>query len=82
MKSKTETASVRIKILLEVLSAFSFHLYYTNGKKYGSDFLSQVEVHKSNSLETFPISFDLQDVLQEKYHILTQDMEHKKQELL
>ena len=32
LKSKTEPATTRIKILLEVLSAYSFNLYYMKGK--------------------------------------------------
>ena len=32
LKSKTEPATTRIKRLLEVLSAYSFNLYYLKGK--------------------------------------------------
>ena len=32
LKSKTEPATTRIKRLLEVLSAYSFNLYYMKGK--------------------------------------------------
>ena len=34
LKSKTEPATPRIKRLLEVLSAYSFNLYYMKGKRY------------------------------------------------
>ena len=32
LKSKTESATTRIKRLLEVFSAYSFNLYHVNGK--------------------------------------------------
>ena len=32
-----------------------------------SDFLSRIKVYKSNPHEIVPISFDLQEVLQERY---------------
>ena len=42
MKSKVELATNRIKMLLEVLSSYSFNLYYTKGKDMIlSDFLSR-----------------------------------------
>ena len=42
LKSKTEPATSRIKRLLEVLSAYSFNLYYMKGKDMIlSDFLSR-----------------------------------------
>ena len=44
LKSKTEPATPRIKRLLEVLSAYSFNLYYMKGKDMIlSDFLSRQE---------------------------------------
>ena len=36
MKSKAESATNRIKRLLEILSSYSFNLYYIKGKRYGS----------------------------------------------
>ena len=45
LKSKTEPATPRIKRLLEVLSAYSFNLYYMKGKDMIlSDFLSRQEI--------------------------------------
>ena len=42
LKSKTEPATTRIKRLLELLSAYSFNLYYMKGKDMIlSDFLSR-----------------------------------------
>ena len=37
LKSKTEPATPRIKRLLEVLSAYSFNLYYNEGKRYDTE---------------------------------------------
>ena len=36
MRSKAEPATTRIKKLLELLSSYSFNLYYIKGKKHGS----------------------------------------------
>ena len=41
IKSKMELATIRIKILLELISSYSFNLYYMKGKyMIKSDFLS------------------------------------------
>ena len=49
LKSKTEPVTTRIKRLLEVLSAYSFNLYYMKGKDMIlSDFLSRQRVDRSN----------------------------------
>ena len=37
LKSKTEPATPRIKRLLEVLSAYSFNLYYMKGKRHDTE---------------------------------------------
>ena len=68
MRSKVETATTRIKRLLEVLSSYSFNLYYIKGKDMIlSDFLSRQNVDDSNPHEIIPISFNLRTVLQDKY---------------
>ena len=60
LKSETEPATPRIKRLLEVLSAYSFNLYYIKGKDMIlSDFLSRQEIDKSDLHEIIPISFDM-----------------------
>ena len=70
MKSKMEPPSARIKRLLEVLSAYSFNFSYMKGKNMTlSDFLSRIKVDKSNPHEIIPSSFDLQEVLKDKYYI-------------
>ena len=71
MRSKVEPATTRIKRLLEVLSSYSFHLYYIKGKDMIlSDFLSRQNVNDSNPHEIIPISFNLRTVLQDKYYNL------------
>ena len=66
LKSKTEPATPRIKRLLEVLSAYSFNLYYMKGKDMIlSDFLSRQEIDKSDLHEIIPISFDMKAILNE-----------------
>ena len=60
LKSKTEPATTRIKRLLEVLSTYSFSLYYMKGKDMIlSDFLSRQRTHNSNPHEIIPISLDM-----------------------
>ena len=64
MKSKTEPATNRIKRLLEILSSYSFNLYYIKGKDMIlSDFLSRLIEDDSNLHEIIPISFNIWDVL-------------------
>ena len=56
LKSKTEPVTLRIKRLLEVLSAYSFILYYMKGKDVIlSDFLSRQGIDKSNPHENIPM---------------------------
>ena len=60
MRSKVEPATTRIKRLLEVLSSYSFNLYYIKEKDMIlSDFLSRQKVNDSNPCEIIPISFNL-----------------------
>ena len=67
MRSKVESAIVTIKRLLEILSSYSFSLYYIKGKDIIlSDFLSRQNVDDSNPHEIIPISFNLRTVLQDK----------------
>ena len=61
----------RIKRLLEVLSSYSFNLYYIKGKDMIlSDFLSRQKVDNSNPCEIILISFSMKAVLQDKYYSL------------
>ena len=69
LKSKTELATPRIKRLLEMLSAYSFNLYYMKGKyMILSDFLSRQETERSDPLEIIPISFDMKAILNDRYY--------------
>ena len=71
MRSKVEPATTRIKRLLEVLSCYSFNLYYIKGKDMIlSDYLSRQNVDDSNPHKIIPISFNLRTVLQDKYYSL------------
>ena len=71
MKSKVEPATARIKRLLEVLSSYSFNLYYMKGKDMIlSDFLLRKNVDDSNLHEIIPISFYLRTILHDRYYNL------------
>ena len=76
MRSKVEPATTRIKRLLEVLSSYSFNLYYIKGKDMIlSDFLSRQNVNDNNPCEIIPISFNWRIVLQDKYYNLEGETE-------
>ena len=71
MKGKMEPATNRIKTLLEILSSYSFNLYYIKGKDMIlSDFLSRQIEDDSNLHEIIPISFNIWDILQDNYHCI------------
>ena len=76
MRSKVEPAMTRIKRLLDVLSLYSFNLYYIKGRDIIlSDFLLKHNVDNCNPYEIIPISFNLRTVLQDKYYNLKGDKE-------
>ena len=76
IRSKVEPATSRIKRLLEVLSSYSFNLYYIKGKDMIlSDFLSGQKIDDSNSSEIILISFNIRSVLQDKYYSLEGEKE-------
>ena len=67
MRSKVEPATNRIKRLLEVLSAYSFNLYYIKGKDMVlSDFLSRQDPGDEDTKEIIYILFNMKTVLQDK----------------
>ena len=69
MRSKAEPATTRIKRLLELLSPYSFNLYYIKGKDMVlSDFLSRQKTDDSNPHELIPISFSLRDQVRDYYY--------------
>ena len=60
MRSKVEPATTKIKRLIELLSPYSFNLYYIKGKDMVlSDFLSRQKMDNSNLHEIILISFSL-----------------------
>ena len=64
IKSKAEPATIRIKRLLELISSYSFNLYYIKGKDMVlSDFLSRQNNDDNNPHEIIPISFDMHNVM-------------------
>ena len=71
MKSKAEPATTRIKRLLELLSPYSFNLYYIKGKDMVlSNFLSRQKMDDSNPHELIPISFSIKSQVSDHfYHI-------------
>ena len=63
MKSKMEPVTNRIKRLLEVLSSYSFNLYYIKGKDMVlSDYLSRQMGEKLDPHQVIPISFNINEV--------------------
>ena len=74
MKSKMEPATNRIKSLLELLSSYSFNLYYIKGKYMVlSDFLSRQQAGDSDQHEIIPISFNMRELLKQSYCTYTKD---------
>ena len=64
IKSKAEPATIRIKRLLELISSYSFNLYYIKGKDLVlTDFLLRQSNDDSNPHEMIPISFNMHQVL-------------------
>ena len=69
IKTKAKPATTRIKRLLELISSYSFNLYYMKGKDMIlSDFLSRQTHDRSNLHEIIPISFNMYNTLYETYY--------------
>ena len=69
IKSKVEPTTTRIKRLLELISSYSFNLYYMKGKDMIlSDFLSQQKNGNSNPHKIIPIPFNMCHVLYDNYY--------------
>ena len=69
MRSKAEPATTRIKRLIELLSPYSFYLYYIEGKDMVlSDFLSRQKMDDSNPHEIIPISFTLKSLVGNQFY--------------
>ena len=70
IKSKMEPTATRIKRLLELISSYSFNLYYMKGKDMIlSDFLPWQNNDNSNPHEVIPISFNMYQILNQNYYI-------------
>ena len=69
IKIKAECTTTRMKKLLEVLSSYSFNVYYIKGKDMiFSDSLSRQKHHDSNPHEIILFSLNMQNVLQTRYY--------------
>ena len=69
MRSKAEPATTRIKRLLELLTPYSFNLYYIKGKDMVlSDFLSRQKMDDSNPHKLIPISFTLKSQVDNHFY--------------
>ena len=75
MKSEMEPATNRIKRLLEILSSYSFNLYYIKGKDMvPSDFLSRQIGDDSDPHKFIPISIKIKEILKGIYQNMVKDM--------
>ena len=69
IKSKMEPGTTKIKRLLELISSYSFNLYYMKGKDMIlSDFLLQQKNDDSNHNKIIPISFDMYQTLEDNFY--------------
>ena len=69
MRSKADPATTRIKRLIELLSPYSFNLYYIKGKEMVlSDFLSRQKMDSSDPHEIIPISFTLKGLIDNHFY--------------
>ena len=75
MNSGMGPAINRIKRLFEILSSYSFNLYYIKGKDMVlSDFLSRQIGDDSDPHEIIPISFNIREILKENCQNIVEDM--------
>ena len=75
MRSKAEPATTRIKRLLELLSPYSFNLYYIKGKDMVlSNFLSRQKMDDSNPHELIPISFSLKSQVSNYFYRINNEI--------
>ena len=69
IKSKVEPTTTGIKRLLELISSYSFNLYYMKGKDMIlSDFLLWQNNNDSNPHKIIPISFNMCQALDDNYY--------------
>ena len=75
IRSKAEPTTTRIKRLLELLSPYSFNLYYIKGKDIVlSDFLSRQKTDDSNPHKLIPISFMLRNQIDNHFYQINSGM--------
>ena len=75
MISKAEPATTRIKRLLELLSPYSFNLYYIKGKDMVlSDFLSRQKTDDSNPHELIPILLSLKSQVRNYFYCIDNEV--------
>ena len=75
MRIKAEPATTRIKRLLELLTPYSFNLYYIRGKDMVlSDFLSRQKTDDSNLHELIPISFSLKGQVSNHFYCIDDEV--------
>ena len=69
IKCEAEPATIRLKRLLELISSYSFNLYYMKGKDMIlRDFLSRQTHDTSDPHEIIPISFNVHNAMYENYY--------------
>ena len=79
MRSKAKPATTRIERLVELLSPYSFNLYYIKGKNIDlSDFLSRQKTDDSNPHELIPISFTLRNQVENHFYQINSRTDHPK----
>ena len=79
MRSKAEPATTRIKRLIELLSPYSFNLYYIKGKDMVlSDFLSRQKTDDSNHHKIIPISFTLRSQADNNFYQINNEIDQPK----
>ena len=79
MRSKAEPATTRIKRLIELLSPYSFNLYYIKGKDMVlSDFLSRQKTDDSNPYEIIPISFTPRSQVDNHFYQIDNEIDQPK----
>ena len=79
MRSKAEPDTTRIKRLIELLSPYSFNLYYIKGKDMVlSDFLSRQKMDDSKPHEIVPISFTLKNLVGNQFYQINNEINQPK----
>ena len=75
MRRKAKPATARIKRLIELLSPYSFNLYYIKGRDMVlSDFLSRQKTDESNPHEIIPISFSLKSQVANHFYQINNEI--------